>query len=56
MLWVEKVAWEAMTVLDKEFDEWEYGQHIEQRYTSNYGSYGTYIPKGKEINGRENEK
>ena len=47
MLWVEKIACKNITVLDKEFDEWEYFQQIEQRYTSNYGTYGTYIPIGK---------
>lgn len=55
MLWVEKIACKNITVLDKEFDEWEYSQHIEQRYASNYGTYGTYIPIGKTPEEYKNE-
>ena len=45
--WVEQMAWEKILLLDNEFDEWEYGQEIEQRYRSRLGTYGTYIPTGK---------
>ena len=49
MWWVDQVAWETTLVLDREFDEWEYAQEVDQRYTSKHGSYGTFIPKGKDI-------
>ena len=45
--WVERVAWEKISLLDEEFDQMEYGQHIEQRYTSKTGHYNNHIPMGK---------
>ena len=48
MWWVDRVAWETTLVLDREFDEWVYIQAVEQTYTSKHGSYGTFIPKGKD--------
>jgi len=45
MNWLERIAWENILLLDPEFDEWEYGQEVEQRYRSKYGTYGTsYLP------------
>lgn len=43
MYWVEAIAWKSIDVLDEEFDQWEYGQHIDQRYGSRTGTYGTYL-------------
>jgi hypothetical protein len=43
MYWVEAIAWKSIDVLDEEFDQWEYGQHIDQRYVSRTGTYGTYL-------------
>lgn len=41
MYWVEQMAWQQISLLDPEFDEWEYGQEVEQRYRSRLGTYGT---------------
>lgn len=43
MYWVEAIAWKSIDVLDEEFDQWEYGQEIDQRYSSRTGTYGTYL-------------
>lgn len=43
MYWVEQMAWDKILLLDKDFDEWEYGQQIDQRYVSRTGTYGTYL-------------
>ena len=48
MYWVEKMAWDKILLLDKDFDEWEYGQHIDQRYTSRAGTFNNHIPTGYE--------
>ena len=47
MNFFEKKAWENVSVLDPEFDEWEYGQEVEQRYRSKYGTYGTLHTPGQ---------
>ena len=44
---IEQKAWENISVLDDEFDEWEYGQEVEQRYWSPRKSYNNHIPTGK---------
>ena len=55
--WVEGTAWEKILLLDKEFDEWEYGQEIDQRYRSRTGTYGTYLHgQGKIQEDYTNEK
>lgn len=56
MSWVDQVAWKNTFILDKEFDEWVYIQAVEQTYTSKHGSYGTFIPKGKESYERKDKK
>jgi len=48
MYWVEAIAWKNIDVLDEEFDQWEYGQHIEQRYASRAGTFNNHIPTGYE--------
>jgi hypothetical protein len=51
------MAWEKILLLDKEFDEWEYGQEIDQRYRSRTGTYGTYLHgQGKIQEDYTNEK
>ena len=40
MYWVERMAWDKIVLLDKEFDEWEYSQVIEP-----YSSNQTYTSK-----------
>jgi len=56
MSWIDQVAWGTTLVLDREFDEWIYIQSVEQTYTSKNGSYGTFIPKGKESYERKDKK
>ena len=55
MWWVERVAWDRTLILDREFDEWEYSQHIEQRYMSKKGKYNNHIPIGKTPEEYKNE-
>jgi hypothetical protein len=54
--WVERVAWEKISLLDEEFDQMEYGQHIEQRYFSKKGKYNNFIPEGKSPEEYKNAK
>jgi len=54
--WVEKMAWEKIVLLDEEFDQMDYGQHVEQRYWSPRKSYNNHIPTGKAPEEYGNEK
>lgn len=56
MYWVERIAWEKISLLDEEFDQMEYGQHIEQRYFSKKGKYNNFIPEGKSPEEYKNAK
>ena len=44
MYWVKSMVWEKVSLLDKEFDEWEYQQLIEP-YSSNQHAQNTYMSK-----------
>lgn len=44
MYWVKSMVWEKVSLLDKEFDEWEYQQLIEP-YSSNQHTQNTYMSK-----------
>jgi len=42
--WVERVAWEKISLLDEEFDEWEYAQVIEP-YSNSHHKENSFVSK-----------
>ena len=55
MYWVERMAWEKIALLDKEFDEWEYSQVIEP-YSSSHHKQNSFVSKWMNRKDEERKK